>query len=419
MAAMTPTSRHQFFTTARQFAAALLLLAACVTPLAHAQEMVWTVAKLLLDGKETSELTGVGRRDRSADPLARITLKQNDKLPPGAEIAVPPRASVELLDANGNRTMLYPGSRIVLLHLSARGARQQMMEGRARFSISKALDYFNVNTPDRFLATVKGTDYELTLVPGKSVEFKVAEGAVEVERTGTVRIAQDTQGQPREVENVAEAESLKAGQAKRYDLTQAQYLREFGNFKEAEAYFRQALAEAEKGADQQRIQRARESLGWMLITLSVYQEAASLFQRNLEAARQNTDEAAQADALQGLGVAYAELNEYRRAIAYYEQALAMRKRLFGERDRDGIAVLYNNLGVAYLNLNEYRRAIEHYEQSLKMQRRLFPGRDMDVIALSLRNLGDANEKLGDVAAAAKYREEANAMSARIREREKR
>ena len=44
---------------------------------------------------------------------------------------------------------------------------------------------------------------------------------------------------------------------------------------------------------------------------------------------------------------------------------------------------------------------------------------MDVIALSLRNLGDANEKLGDVAAAAKYREEANAMSARIREREKR
>ena len=75
--------------------------------------------------------------------------------------------------------------------------------------------------------------------------------------------------------------------------------------------------------------------------------------------------------------------------------------------------------VAYLNLNEYRRAIEHYEQSLKMQRRLFPGRDMDVIALSLRNLGDANEKLGDVAAAAKYREEANAMSARIREREKR
>ncbi len=381
--------------------------------------MVWTAAKLLLDGKETPELTGLGRRDRPADPLARITLKTGDKLSPGAEIAVPPRASVELLDANGNRTTLYPGARIVLLHLSNRGARQQMMEGRARFSISKALDYFNVNTPDRFTASVKGTDYELTLVPGKSVEFKVAEGVVEVERTGTVRIAQDAQGQAREIENVSEVEALRAGQSKRYDLTQAQYLREFGNFKEAEAYFRKALEAAEKSGDKQRVQRARENLGWMLITLSVYQEAATLFQQNLEAARQDRDEAEQADALQGLGVAYRNLNEYRRAIEYYEQSLAMRKRLFGERDHNDIANLYNNLGVAYEFLKEYRRAIEYYEQALAMQRRLFAGRDMDVIARSLRNLGDAHEKLGDAVATAKYREEAAAMSARIKQREQR
>jgi tetratricopeptide (TPR) repeat protein len=387
------------------------LLLSMAVGIAHAQDLAWTVDKLRLDGKDAAALADVGRRNNATENLSRVTLKSGERLPAGTEIAVPPRASIELLDANGNRVTLYPGSRIELLAISNRGARLQMGEGQATFSISKALDYFNVHAVDRFIAAVKGTLYDIAVDPGKSVEFRVAEGVLEVERTGTVRIAKGGSAESNELEDVTETETLSAGQGKRYDLTQAQYLREFGNFREAEAYFRKALEAAEASGDAARIQRARNNLGGILLTLSHNKEAAELFQRSLEAAIRDGNEPAQAIALRHLGAAYAEMHQPRRAIEYFERALALRKKLFGDGDGHGLAVLYNGLGNGYLGLKQHRRAADYYELALALRKQQF-GERHPAMAPLYANLGTVYSSLSDARRALDYYEQALAIRKR-------
>jgi tetratricopeptide (TPR) repeat protein len=258
---------------------------------------------------------------------------------------------------------------------------------------------------------VKGTLYDIAVDPGKTVEFKVAEGVVEVERTGTVRIAKGGSGESSELEDLTETEILSAGQGKRYDLTQAQYLREFGNFREAEAYFRKALEAAEASGDAKRIQRARGNLGNMLITLGHNKEAAELFQRILEAAVRDGNEPAQATALRFLGTAHSEMRQPRRAIEYYEQALALRKRLFGDGDRNGLAILYTGLGNGYLGLKEFRRAADYYENALAIRKQQFGERHPSLAPL-YANLGTVYSNLPDARRALDYYEQALAIRKR-------
>ena len=378
-----------------------------------AEDMTWTVMRLWFDGKETTEIKQVLRRNRASEDFARVNVKPGEHLQAGVELAVPSRVSIELKDSNGNQTTLYPGARIVLMHLTTRGARQQLIEGRAKFSISKALDYFNVYTAEGFLAAVKGTEYELSINPGTSLEFTVLEGTVQVERTGTVLIAKGKSEAPETIQNIRQLELLNAGKVRRYDLTQEEYLREFGNFQEAEAYFRDSLLQAEKSGDLDLIQSARAHLGIILLTLSQPDEAMALFQRNLETAKDNDDPLNHANALAGIGAAHYNLSEYLLAINYHEQSLSMRKRLFGERDHDSIASSLNNIGLAYDRLSDYSRALEYHEQSLAMKKRLFGERDHDLIASSLNNNGMAYYRLSDYIRALEYYEQSLEMRKRL------
>jgi len=54
---------------------------------------------------------------------------------------------------------------------------------------------------------------------------------------------------------------------------------------------------------------------------------------------------------------YQDLGQYNEAKEYYEKALIIRKKIFGE-EHAGVATSYNNLGIVYQDLGQYNEAKE-------------------------------------------------------------
>ena len=59
------------------------------------------------------------------------------------------------------------------------------------------------------------------------------------------------------------------------------------------------------------------------------------------------------------------MGDKQKAIGYYEQALAIDRKVSGEEHPD-VAIGLNNLGGAWKSPGEYQKAIEYFEQSLSI-----------------------------------------------------
>ncbi len=64
-----------------------------------------------------------------------------------------------------------------------------------------------------------------------------------------------------------------------------------------------------------------------------------------------------------LGSAYYSLGEYGKAIEYYDRALSIDRKNFGE-NHPKVAIRYNNLGAAYDSLGDHSKAIECFDRAL-------------------------------------------------------
>jgi tetratricopeptide (TPR) repeat protein len=106
--------------------------------------------------------------------------------------------------------------------------------------------------------------------------------------------------------------------------------------------------------------------------------------------------------LGNLGSQYGRLKEPRRAIDYFEQALALHRKLYPDGIHPDIAVDYNNLGVQYLRLGDHDRAIDSYDRSLTLLLQLYPDGVHPSIVQVYGNLASIWRAKGDRARADEY-----------------
>ena len=69
-----------------------------------------------------------------------------------------------------------------------------------------------------------------------------------------------------------------------------------------------------------------------------------------------------------MGNVYQNLGQYTEAKEYYETALIISKKIFGEEHAD-VTTCYNNLGNVCQNLGQYNEAKEYFEKTLIIEKR--------------------------------------------------
>ncbi|MGA1841058.1 MAG: tetratricopeptide repeat protein, partial [bacterium] len=128
------------------------------------------------------------------------------------------------------------------------------------------------------------------------------------------------------------------------------------------------------------------------ITKKVIEEATSKKDDNI------------AELLNNLGITYYTLGEALKAIKYYEKALGIDLKVFGDK-HPNVARDYNNLGSAYSYLGEVQKAIEYYEKALGIIMGVY-GEYHTYVATTNNNLGSAYRDLGEAQKAIEYYEKA-------------
>jgi CHAT domain-containing protein/Tfp pilus assembly protein PilF len=111
--------------------------------------------------------------------------------------------------------------------------------------------------------------------------------------------------------------------------------------------------------------------------------------------------------LNGLGAVSSELGQQEVARGHHEAALAILRRALGEEHPD-VAASLNGLGRVCLRLGNHPAARGYFEQALAIRRKAF-GEEHPDVAASLNNLGIVSRDLGDYAAARGYHEQALAI----------
>ncbi|MDR2528628.1 MAG: tetratricopeptide repeat protein, partial [Synergistaceae bacterium] len=115
--------------------------------------------------------------------------------------------------------------------------------------------------------------------------------------------------------------------------------------------------------------------------------------------------------LNSLGNVYYNLRDYPKAKETHERTLAIRLKLFGEEHPDTAASL-NNLGNVYYNLGDYPKAKEYYERLLPLCLKLLGEVHPDTV-MSLNNLGEVYKILGDYPKAKENYERALAIQLKL------
>jgi len=105
-----------------------------------------------------------------------------------------------------------------------------------------------------------------------------------------------------------------------------------------------------------------------------------------------------------IGLAYHSKGDYDRALEYYEKALNIGKKIYGE-EHPNIATNYNNIGLAYYNKGDYDRALEYYKKALNIYKKIY-GEEHPYIATDYNNIGAAYNSKGDYDRALEYYEKA-------------
>ena len=390
-------------------------------PAAAAATPGLTVATITVQGQPVQSLADVQLRLPGASRSQAQTVQAGQALAPGTDLTLPRGATLVLLSSNDNRITLHPGARFVVGTVTAKGETHQPQGGLISFQVKQALDYFNISY-DRFTAAVKGTSYSVEIDAANSLTVSVTEGVVEVEREVEIRIvgalasadAEDAEDSPVSLSRgIRVAEDLKAGQRKSYKLNVAEYLDEFKNFSEAEAYFTQALNAAQTNGDAHRTIRALFNLMEAQQTMGRPRAVLDLLGRCMPLAQQLRWPPHEAVCLSMAGSAHSAVGDFREALANQEQALALNQRLSAGRDSLSVAVNLGSLGSLYGRLGEPRKALDFYERSLAIRERIAAGQDNRRIAWAFGAIGAAHSRLGDPRKAIEYHDKALAMNERL------
>lgn len=389
----------------------LLLLAALLTPSLAAEDSGLKVASLLLQDKAVASLPDVLLRPPGQKAVQRQTLATGQALPPGTEVTLPRGATAVLVSRNDNRITLFPGAVFIVGTVTDRGESHQPVSGRSAFDVRRALDFFNVSYA-RFTAAVKGTVYSVDISPSsQTIGFEVREGTVEVEQRVPVRVRGSNT--PPATGDVQVVDEISAGQQRRYDLSVERYLKEFGNFGDAEAFFKQGLAEAERSGQPQRLHRAIANLMSVYSTLRRPQDTLDLVARCEAAAQASRLPQAPLACDTSAGNALALLGRHREALERHQRVLDSERARLGPRDSTWLAIALSNLATSNRGLGQVDRGLAQYREALQMRKRLVGGADNHEIVRLQSNLANALLLRGDLDEAGELFDEAYTMLQRL------
>jgi len=376
-----------------------------VATMAHAGGLTVTgihVAGVELAPGRSVTVMFIAPAGRQARPLV---LRLRHSLPEGSELVTPARTRIELSSDNGNRIVLEPVSRLKINTVGRAGESYVLGNGSARFSVSRALDFFHVNY-DKFLAIVRGTQFVVAVRPGKQIDFRVFEGRLLVEREARVRIREGNAiAALRATDVLAEGRRTQIS----YRLDVEEYLREFNTLKEAEQYFRDKLREDEGSDDMERRLDGINALGVVLHLLGKDSEARELLERGLALAGERADPRLRAIFANNFGAVLQRLGDLEGARAYHAQAIAARRRLYPDGLHADIAGGHNNLGAIHVALGNYEAAAREFDQSLAVQRALYGDRPHAAVAQLLNNIGILERTRGHFEQAVRLHQRALAM----------
>jgi tetratricopeptide (TPR) repeat protein len=152
-----------------------------------------------------------------------------------------------------------------------------------------------------------------------------------------------------------------------------------------------------------------ESLGRSSEALPQH-EAALAMRRRLYGDRDHADVAV---SLNNVAFCLASLGRPGEALPRYEAALAMTRRVFGERDHSQVARIMNNIGLCLDALGRPSDALPPHEAALAMWKRVYRDRDHSDVARALNNVGSCLQALGRTGDALASFEVALAMRKRL------
>ncbi len=146
--------------------------------------------------------------------------------------------------------------------------------------------------------------------------------------------------------------------------------------------------------------------GWILHDVGDAQKAVEYYEKALKIDRKvyGENHPRVATKLNNLGSAWDALGDSQKAVEYFEKALKIDRKVYGE-NHPSVATDLNNLGGAWDALGDSQKAVEYFEKALKIDRKVY-GENHPRVATKLNNLGLAWDALGDSQKAVEYYEKA-------------
>ena len=100
-----------------------------------------------------------------------------------------------------------------------------------------------------------------------------------------------------------------------------------------------------------------------------------------------------ANTLCNVGYCYTQAQQYDKALPYYDQALAMNRKLLGE-EHPTVGTTLNNIGLLYYNSAHYDKAARYFADAIAIARKAY-GDTHPTTATEMLNLANAYENLGE------------------------
>ena len=189
----------------------------------------------------------------------------------------------------------------------------------------------------------------------------------------------------------------------------------FGQHKQADAYYKKAMASLEKlvGADHLEMGICWYQVGLLNESQGKYEEAEEPYKKALTIIKKSGDPVLLADVLDKLARLHMELEGEPDAIPLFEQLLKIKKDSPAP-DLAGIIIICNNVGEAYRICGKYDESEKYYKQALAVTQKL-RGKDHPAVGSiyqELAKLCERQRKMDDVK---KYNEMAAAIFQRVLE----
>ena len=142
---------------------------------------------------------------------------------------------------------------------------------------------------------------------------------------------------------------------------------ENGNFKQANDYFKKALAVEEKNGDKLVIAGCNNNIGNVYYMQGDYSSAIDYYKKALKIAEELQDKSSMSERYNNLGVVYTEINKYGEAIDYYEKSFDIDKEL---GDLKGMSLVSGNIALLKIYQKKYNEAILYAEQSISIAKKI-------------------------------------------------